>query len=251
MASINLETITATLEGLEETIIYRLLDRAQFKENKVVYTPGKSGFEGAEGRDCLFELRLRYHERMDSVFGRFCVAEERPFCDHLPEQKRKVTITDTFLKLGNYDVVNLTREIKKMYIESIDRFCIAGDDGQYGSSVEHDVYALQALSRRVHYGAMYVAETKYQGNPELYQRLINSRDTHGMDALLTRKDVEDKIIERVREKVMRIQGFVNQTVRRIVDPDVFISLYRNRIIPLTKKGEIIYLLNRENSNTGK
>jgi chorismate mutase len=188
---------------------------------------------------------------MDSVFGRFCVSEERPFCDHLPESKRKVTITDTFLRLRDYDVVNLTQEIKKMYIESIDRFCIAGDDGQYGSSAEHDVYALQALSRRVHYGAMYVAETKYQSDPEQYQRLIKSRDTQGMDTLLTRKDIEDTIIERVREKVMRIQGFVNQTVRRIVDPEVFISLYRNHIIPLTKKGEIIYLLNREDSNAKK
>ena len=78
MISPELHLIAAQLEGLEETIITKLIDRAQFKANLVAYEAGKSGFDGAEN-ESLFDLRLRYHEEMDAYFGRFCVPEERPF----------------------------------------------------------------------------------------------------------------------------------------------------------------------------
>ena len=73
----DLSSIAANLEGLEETIIFMLINRAQFAQNQMIYEPNASGFEGAEGRS-LFEVRLRCHEEMDAEFGRFSAPEERP-----------------------------------------------------------------------------------------------------------------------------------------------------------------------------
>lgn len=245
MNQLDIHTITATLEGLEETIIFKLIDRAQFKANPLIYEAGKSDFEGTEGKESLFDLRLQYQERMDAQFGRFCVPEERPFCTNLPAPRRRVTIPPTGLRITDYNRVNLTAEIKKMYCIVLPTLCISGDDGQYGSSVEHDVYALQALSRRIHYGALYVAECKYQSNPGSYRTLIKEKDMDKLLPLLTREQVEEKILARVQKKVEQAQAGINTDVRRIVDPECILSIYREYIIPITKKGEILYLLHRE------
>jgi chorismate mutase len=126
--------------------------------------------------------------------------------------------------------------------------CEDGDDGQYGSSVEHDVFAFQAIGRRVHYGSLYVAESKYRGRPAHYQRLIEQRDTAGLMDALTRLDVEQQILDRVRTKVAHVQGQVNRAVRKVVDPEVVLTFYRDHLIPLTKEGEVLYLLNRRTGN---
>ena len=57
MITPDLDKIATDLEGLEETIIARLIDRAQFRRNRPTYQPGKSGFTG-EGALSLFALRL-------------------------------------------------------------------------------------------------------------------------------------------------------------------------------------------------
>ena len=87
MSTLNLSTIAAQLEGLEETIIQKLIDRAQFAANAAAYRPGESGFASA-GDKSLFDLRLRYQEEMDAAFGRFKVPEERPFHSDLPDPHR-------------------------------------------------------------------------------------------------------------------------------------------------------------------
>ena len=48
-----LDTIAAHLEGLEETIISKLIDRAQFAQNLVVYEQGKSGLRALVLVACL------------------------------------------------------------------------------------------------------------------------------------------------------------------------------------------------------
>jgi len=126
----------------------------------------------------------------------------------------------------------------------VPRFCPPGDDNQYGSSVEHDIFALQAISRRVHYGALYIAEAKYARHPDMYREHIQDNNPDGLMALLTRKDVEERILARVREKVDRLQACVNTEIRTIIPADTVIALYRDFIIPLTKQGEIRYLLQR-------
>ncbi|MGD9200018.1 MAG: chorismate mutase [Chitinispirillia bacterium] len=240
----DLSNIAAQLEGLEETIIYKLLDRAQFKTNRRAYKPGFSGFYG-ESKRCLFDIRLSSHETMDAKFGRFHVPEERPFTDNLPSSRRKVSLPPTQLAISDYDLVNVSGDIKKAYIELLATLCDDGDDGQYGSSVEYDVFAVQSIGRRIHFGALYVAESKFITSPAEYTELIRNRNENGLMEKLTRKDVEDRIISRVHEKICSIQSNVNRTVRRVIDPDIIVNFYREIIIPLTKKGEILYLVNRK------
>ncbi len=242
----DLELIAARLEGLEETIISKLIDRAQFRVNNSVYLPGQSGFRGSEGAS-LFDLRLRFQEEMDARFGRFHVAEERPFNADLPESQRTVTLPPTCLVIDTLERVNMTGAIKKAYLQMVPRFCPAGDDGQYGSSVEHDVFALQAISRRIHFGAFYVAESKYAANPSSYDACVASGNTGELMKMLTRKEVENQILARVGEKAERAQAHVNTRVRTRIDPKIVMDLYRDFIIPITKQGEIRYLLQRAQS----
>ncbi len=244
MPSPDLDRIAADLESLEETIIARLIDRAQFRRNPIAYIPGRSGFAG-ETRLSLFALRLRYQEEMDARFGRFCVPEERPFNRDLPAPRRRVTLPDTCLKIGDADRVNLTARVMTGYLELVERICAPGDDGQYGSSVEHDVYAIQAVSRRVHYGALYVAESKYRADPVTFRALVEADDRRGLMARLTRPEVERRILDRVIRKVEALQASAVTNTRHTIDPAVVRAFYADWIIPLTKEGQILYLLHRD------
>jgi chorismate mutase len=240
----NLDQIAAILEGLEETIISRFIDRAQFRINAQVYRPGASGFTGEE-EDSLLDIRLRYQEHMDSLFGRFCQPEERPFTAALPEPLRTVRLPANPLKIADYNAVNITAKIKAAYIALLPKICPTGSDGQYGSSVEHDVFALQALSRRIHYGAFFVAEAKYRSDPDEYARLIAAGGVSELEKKLTRPEVEKMIIERVSVKVHKLQADINTAVRNVIEVGCVSDFFASTIIPLTKEGEVRYLLNRE------
>ncbi len=244
MITPDLDKIAADLEGLEETIIARLIDRAQFRRNLLAYQPGKSGFKG-EAALSLFALRLKFQEEMDACFGRFSVPEERPFNKNLPDAKRIVRLPDHCLQLTDYNAVNLTDKILTSYLDLVPQICATGDDAQYGSSVEHDVYTIQAISRRIHYGAMYVGETKYLSDPATFRSAVDAKDTHTIETLLTRPEVERRILKRVEEKVTVLQAAAKADTRITIDPGVVRDYYAAYIIPLTKEGEIRYLLNRE------
>jgi len=246
---VDLTVIAAHLEGLEETIIHRLIDRAQFGENPAAYATGNSGFSDAGDRS-LFDLRLRYQEEMDASFGRYEVPEERAFHSDLPTANRHVHPPDSPLDGAAAQSVNCTGEIVARYLKFVSVFCDSGDDGQYGSSVEHDVLAIQAIGRRVHYGALYVAESKYRDSPAHYAAAVSAAadgDRGTLMTLITRTEVEEKIFLRVSEKVDYIQASLNPIVRRRVDPGVVLKFYRDTVIPMTKKGEIDYLLVRARS----
>jgi chorismate mutase len=247
MVSLDLNLIAAHLEGLEETIIHRLIDRAQFAANPRAYAKGESGFEGA-GEESLFDMRLRHQEEMDAAFGRYVVPEERPFHRGLPRSNRSVALPPSPLAIDDLDVVNLTADVVAAYQRFLPRLCSGGgesrDDGQYGSSVEHDVLAIQAIARRVHFGALYVAESKYAADPTGFDALIDAGDRDGVIARITRSDVETRILRRVADKVDYVQATINTTVRRRIDSSVVLDLYRDTIIPLTKEGELRYLFHR-------
>jgi chorismate mutase len=240
----DLSLIAARLEGLEETIVFKLIDRAQFCANLCVYEPGKISFSGDTSHS-LFEIRMYHQELMDAQFGRFCVPEERPFTKGLPIPQRTVTLPDSRLHLSDFELISQTEDILKSYLELIPKICPPGDDSQYGSSVEDDVYALQSIARRIHVGALYIAESKYTGDHEVYKQFIKDGNTDALMSELTRKEVEDAVVERIRQKTISTQSTVNRSVRNVVDPDVIAEYYRDWIIPLTKKGEITYLTHRQ------
>lgn len=244
MTAPDLIQIASDLESLEETIIARLIDRAQYRRNETAYLPGKSGFRGETVRS-LFALRLWYQENMDARFGRFHVPEERPFNRKLPEAQRAVSLPEHCLDLADYNQVNLTDQILESFLELLPRICRSGDDGQYGSSVENDVYAIQAISRRIHYGAMYVAESKYRTTPDIYRRAISAGDRKAVLAHLTRPEVEAAILRRVAEKTRALQASAKSPIRHTIDPAVVRDYYARHVIPMTKEGQVRYLMNRQ------
>ncbi len=243
MEPLKLEYIASRLQALEETIIFAVLERVQFRFNPACYRPGKSGFPDHRDQS-LFELRLQAHEEMDARFGRYLFPEERPVNRNLPEAQRSIPETDFPLAIENYDRINLSRRIVDAYCEFLPRVCEPGDDGQYGSCIERDLIAVQAIIRRVHYAAFYVAESKYRADPGTYNELIGAKDRTALEARLTRPEVEERILERVALKSNRLQEISDFSLRRMLNPAEITELYRDVIIPLTKEGEVEYLLAR-------
>lgn len=240
----DLGKVAAVLESLEETIIYRLLDRAQFAVNPGIYLPDAVPMPGHAGRSFL-EVRLLLQEGVDAVFGRFMVPEERPYSRGLPQALRTTPKSVNAFPPMDFEAVSQSDAILAAYQALVPRLCPAGDDGHYGSSVEMDVALLQALGRRVHYGALYVAESKYLADTAGYRAMIDRRDTAGLMDALTRPEIEARILLRVREKLDFIQQRVNTAIRRQVDPELIMDFYRDSVIPLTKNGEVAYLLRRQ------
>lgn len=241
--TLSLDTIAARLAGLEETLIYKLLDRAQFAGNAGAYRPGASGFLPAEPAS-LFELRLLHQEILDTQFGRYRIPEERPFHQGLPSPRRIPPVSDTGLTISDLETVNVTGAIRAAYLGVLPRLCGEGDDGQWGSSVEHDVICLQALGRRIHFGALYVGESKFREDQERFTVLVRARDEGALMAAITRVEVEQRVLARVRAKVEAVQSVSDPALRRLVDPETVVAFFRDTIIPLTKDGEIRYLYQR-------
>ena len=242
--TLKLETIASHLAGLEETLIYKLLDRAQFAGNPGAYRPGQSRFRPHEVSS-LFELRLHHQEKLDTLFGRYLIPEERPFYLALPPPRRVPTQGETGLVIQDLETVNVTGPIRTDYLAMLPGLCGDGDDGQWGSSVEHDVICLQALSRRIHYGALYVGESKYREAPEKFAALVAAGDDSGLMAAITRAAVEETVLSRVMAKVKAVQSVSDPALRRLVNPGVIVDFFRSTIIPLTKEGEIHYLYQRK------
>lgn len=241
---LRLEVIAAHLAGLEETLIYKLLDRAQFAGNPGAYKPGQSHFKPNEAAS-LFELRLHHQEKLDTLFGRYLIPEERPFHVGLPAPRRVPPLPETGLVIQDYETVNVTGPIRTEYLKVLPSLCGEGDDGQWGSSVEHDVICLQALARRIHYGSLYVGESKYREAPDRFAAMVAACDDPGLLAAITRAEVEEKVLARVREKVEAVQSVSDPALRRLVDPAVVVDFFRTAIIPLTKEGELRYLYQRK------
>jgi chorismate mutase len=241
--TLRLDTIASHLAGLEETLIYKILDRAQFAGNPGAYQPGQSRFQPVE-TSSLFELRLWYQESLDTKFGRYRIPEERPFHLGLPAPRRVPPQVDTGLFIKDLETVNVTGQIRQSYLEWLPRLCGTGDDGQWGSSVEHDVICLQALARRIHYGALYVGESKFREDPARLSALVAAKDDAGLSVAITRVEVEERVLARVKAKVEAVQSVSDPSLRRLIDPQTIVDFFRTAIIPLTKDGEIRYLYQR-------
>lgn len=240
----NLQEIATKLESLEETIIFRLIDRAQYLYNNPTYEVGLFDFNASSPLS-LLDHKLCFSEETDAVLGRYSISEERPFFEDLPPVASNMKSDSVeALHIDDFNMINLTQSIRDSYFSLLPEITRPGDDKQYGTTAECDIAALQAIARRIHFGSFYVAESKFLGNPDEYRRLAKENDTDGLMKLLTREEVELRIIKRIEEKVSHIQEVSNPDIRHLVDGKVIAEYYRDTIIPLTKEGEILYLLNR-------
>jgi len=241
----NLENAIDTLRSQEETIIGVLIERAQLTTNQGAYRREQSE-EGLHSS--LLEQWLFQHERIEALFGRFLLPEEKSFHAPLPDPMLEVTVRPPSPELVGPENVNLTGEIRDRYLQLVPEICPRGDGQRYDLSIERDVIALKAISRRIHFGALYVAELKYREDPDTFDRAAReaaeSGDRSGLEQMVTRADVESELVERVRIKAGQLQERTDGRIRRLVDPDEIAEFYEKTIVRLTKEGEILYLFNR-------
>jgi chorismate mutase len=212
---LSLESIRSSLIRQEETIIFAMIERAQFRHNEIVYRKGGFGslgipagsYDPGDGEELSFmEYMLVGTEALHCGARRYLSPEEHPFFpERLPAGPMEALPllqyrNDLLSSQGGASELNFNKRLLNLYVERIvSMLCKPGDDEQHGSTALCDIAVLQALSRRVHYGK-FVAESKYRSDPEGYQRLVNAGDAKGVMKLLTNTKVEEKVLRRARLK---------------------------------------------------
>lgn len=265
-SKLELSSIRAALIRQEDTIIFALIERAQFGHNSACYEPDAPAYQelvsvSTTTRAMSFlDYMLCETERLHARVRRYTSPDEYPFFPgQLPPPELKLL---DFPALLHPSCVNLNERIKALYTQRVlPDLCALGDDEQHGSSVLADVAVLQAISKRVHYG-LFVAESKFLGNPAGYRALIEAADEAGIMELLTNSAVEEKVLRRVHRKASILGGDIETDgtvpgdgtaaggggeapkVAGKVDPELILALYRDHIIPLTKVAEVEYLMQR-------
>jgi len=267
---LSLERIRSVLIRLEETIIFGLIERAQFAHNPKIYIKGAfkeltdTGFDGSWLDWFIFET-----ENFHAKARRYTGPDEHPFTplDKLPKPVLKPI---DFPKILYPNTVNVNASILSFYTHAIvpritrqTTLALAArkraqgvngdgeyeDDGNYGSAATLDIEILQAISKRVHYGK-FVSESKFREDPAAFVPHILNPNPARLDALITKPAVEKALLERLVKKAQtygRDLGPTGEpkgdTVMKI-DSEGVRDLYENYIIPLTKEVEVDYLLQR-------
>lgn len=234
-----LSNIRNVLARLEETIIFELIERAQFKHNDIIYQPG--AFGSILDGESLVGFHLREIENVQARIRRYTSPDEIPFFSNLPDPVLPpLHYADNPL---HSNTVNINARIRAIYEEEIiPHICSSGDDKQYGSSSMCDVTCLQALSKRIHYGK-FVAESKYRDDPDGYRFLSASGDRDGLRRLITSPAVEAEVLNRVGIKAKTYcRELSGEGGDPKIDPEIVVDIYRRWIIPLNKEVQVMYLL---------
>lgn len=230
----------------EETIIFSLIERAQFNRNPILYRPGEFDLP-PESRGLSFVQFFLYElEKVHSKVRRYTSPDEHPF---VPKELLPSPI------LGNLKYpqtlvdndINVNAKIEEVYVGSIlDGICEQGDDQNYGSAATCDVTCLQALSKRIHYGK-FIAEAKCQENHGKYKELAMRGDRDGITRELSNLKVEEILLKRVENKARSYGSDISgEGCRDVfkVEPRNIAEMYRELIIPLTKEVEVDYIMHR-------
>ncbi|KAJ7675778.1 chorismate mutase [Mycena polygramma] len=265
---LSLDRIRGVLIRLEDTIIFSLIERAQFAQNPRIYQRGAIpeltalGFQGS-----WLEWFLKETETFHAKARRYTSPDEYPFTSDLPDP---VLPPLEFPKMLFPNTVNANASILSFYIRTIvpritRRATVAlaaskrahgitgdaefEDDGNYGSAATIDVEVLQSISKRVHYGK-FVSESKFQENPAAFIPHILERNRAALEALITKPEVERKLLLRLQKKAATYaQDFApdgefkrdaNGNVEAVgkIDVDGVVDLYESFIIPVTKEVEV-------------
>ena len=158
----NLDSVRSTLIRQEETIIFALIERAQYRRNKKIYDSHNSHLTNANNVAISFlEWMFTETEKLHSKVRRYTSPEEHPFFpEFLPSPILPSLQYPDILQQKTK--VNVNSEVLRWYTTGvIDRLCKEGDDEQHGSSVLCDITAMQAISRRIHFGK-FVAGMMYK-----------------------------------------------------------------------------------------
>ncbi|KAJ7250824.1 chorismate mutase [Mycena haematopus] len=276
---LSLDRIRGVLNRLEDTIIFSLIERAQFAQNPRIYQRGAFaelttlGFQGS-----WLEWFLKEIETFHAKARRYTSPDEYPFTCDLPEP---VLPPLKYPKILYPNTVNVNQSILSFYVRTIvpritRRATVAlatskrahgitgdeefEDDGNYGSAATIDVEVLQSISKRVHYGK-FVSESKFRENPAAFIPHIQERNRTALEGLVTKPEVEQKLLQRLHKKaVTYAQDFApdgeikrdakgNIEITGKIDVEGVVDLYESFIIPLTKELEVSATLQRQQSHS--
>ncbi|KAF6755834.1 chorismate mutase [Ephemerocybe angulata] len=280
---LSLDRIRAVLIRLEDTIIFGLIERAQFAHNPRIYQKGAFkelvdlGFTGS-----WLEWFLKETETFHAKARRYTSPDEYPFTVGLPEP---VLPPLTFPKILFPNNINANPSILSFYTRAIvpritRRATLAlaaqkraqgiigdeefEDDGNYGSSANLDIEVLSSISKRVHYGK-FVSESKFMSDPAAFVPHIIKPNRDALEKLITKPEVERKLLLRLQKKAAiyaqdvgpdgeatglngngnaDANGSAKLSASAKIDVDGVVDLYESYIIPLTKEVEVDYLLHR-------
>ncbi|CAN4079419.1 unnamed protein product [Withania somnifera] len=250
------ETESYTLDGIrnslirqEDSIIFSLVERAQYCYNAETYDPDVFAMDGFHGS--LVEYIVIETEKLHAKVGRYSSPDEHPFFPkELPEPMLPPMQYPKVLH-SIADSININVTIWEMYFKKLlPRLVKEGDDLNFGSTAVCDTLCLQALSKRIHYGK-FVAEAKFQASPDVYKAAIKAQDRNGLIDLLTYPTVEEAIKRRVEMKTKTYGQELNMNGPENVGDPVYkikpclvAELYGDWIMPLTKEVQVEYLLRR-------
>lgn len=250
--ALDLANIRYQLIRLEDTITFHLIERVQFPLNKSIYEPGAVEI-GHNSKLSLMDWYLKEQEKLQSLIRRYDSPDEYPF---FPETLQKPILKPLhYPRILHPNNINVNEKIKKFYTEkflpavcpNFGREDRGESEENYGSSATCDIMCLQALSRRIHFGK-FVAESKFQSDPEKYTKLIKAGDIDGIGESITNSKVEEQVLARLKLKVETYgtDPSTNGTERNNnkINVDAVVAMYEDFVIPLTKEVEVEYLMQR-------
>jgi len=264
----SLESIRSTLIRQEETIIFSLIERAQYRRNKTIYDPLSPGLNlvGPNNEPfSFFQWMLLETERLHSKVRRYTSPEEHSFFPNFLHLPILTELSFPQLLVSTKSEVDVNPDLLKWYCDRlINDLCIEGDDEQHGSSVLCDIAALQALSKRIHFGK-FVAESKFLSDPDTFTRFAKEGDVYEIISLLTNSQIEERVIKRAslkastygqditEEDITEEEGGGGKGITTSfghyprgykVKPELISNIYKHFIIPMTKDVQVRYLFRR-------
>lgn len=243
---------TPQYSRLEDTITFHLIERVQFPLNESIYKPGAIDLGNGDSNLSFMDWYLREQEKLQSLIRRYEAPDEYPF---FPDALQKPLLKPLkYPEILHKNDVNVNEEIKKYYIEKfLPRVCPnfgRGDSGEseenYGSSATCDIACLQALSRRIHFGK-FVAESKFQSDPEKYTKMIKAGDREAIGDSITIPAVEKQVLDRLLLKAQTYgtdPTLGNRSGGGKINAEAVMLMYKDFVIPLTKEVEVDYLMQR-------
>lgn len=265
---LDLANIRSSLMRMEDSIVFSLVERAQYKRNAAVYDPGCAQLgsfklhqlKSAGSSGCLGDWFIYQSECLHSQVHRYEYPTEFPFFGPLPEptlgnfpfgreEQRNILAPVPESALINKRLLDIYRT------KVVPQICEDGDDSNHGSTAVQDVHVLQTMATRIYYG-LFVAESKFRTETEKARQLIRAQDREGLMAFITKADVEAKNVQRVILKARTFsqniqKGDLDQlaptpslTTTYKVNPEFIGAVFRDYLMPLTKDVEVEYLLSR-------
>jgi chorismate mutase len=221
--------LTYGYRRLEDTITFHLIERAQFPLNATIYKTGEIVIPNSDLS--LFDWILWESERLHSLVRRYQSPDEYPF--HPSALQEPILQPLHYPAILHPNDVNVNQKIKDSYISRIlpsvcsNREERAEQQENYGSAATIDILALQALSRRIHFGK-FVAEAKFRSETQRFVKLIKEEDRKGIDEAITNMAVEKQVLERLRLKAKTYGTDPDATSKDPgkIDVDAVVAMYK-------------------------